>query len=315
MEIAPLHDTLADAPAGGIAQFLTARDGTRIRVAHWEGGTRGTVLLMPGRTEFIEKYGLTIARLIGMGFAVVCIDWRGQGLSTRIHGTTELGHVEHFDEYQQDVELMMQVAASLPRPLHLFAHSMGGCIGLRALIRGLPVISATFSAPMWGLHLPAVQGAVAPFAVRMLRTFGRGQDYAPGARGAKHVKLESYEGNPLTTDPEQYARMRMLVREVPDLDLGPPSVGWLAAAFDEMAALYNEDLPPVPMLAGCGTDETVVAYSDVVSQLERAPVGAFLPLDGARHELFMETPALQDQFWSAIETHIQKCEAIAAAEV
>lgn len=306
---APLHAELSGAPEGGVATYHQTRDGMRIRIATWTGGTRGTALLLPGRTEYIEKYAQVIAHLIGMGFAVACIDWRGQGLSTRINDTTDLGHVKHFSEYQQDVSTLLAATVDMPRPLHMFAHSMGGCIGLRALVEGLPAVSASFSAPMWGLHMPKVQGMLAPFALRALRTLGRGEDFAPGARGADHVTLRQFEGNPLTTDPDQYRRMQMLTEEVPGLALGAPSVGWLAAAFDEMDELSHIDLPPVPVLAGCGTDDVVVSYSAVVSQLERMKNATFVNVEGAQHELWMERPELRDPYWAAIERHIAKVEA------
>ena len=55
---APFHAELADAPPG--ATVVWAQAGTaRIRLAWWKAGDRGTVLLLPGRTECIEKYGLT----------------------------------------------------------------------------------------------------------------------------------------------------------------------------------------------------------------------------------------------------------------
>ncbi|HET8728212.1 MAG TPA: hypothetical protein VFO41_11925, partial [Alphaproteobacteria bacterium] len=40
-------------------EFLTLRDGKRVRLAHWPAasdGQRGTVLLLSGRSESIEKY-------------------------------------------------------------------------------------------------------------------------------------------------------------------------------------------------------------------------------------------------------------------
>ena len=45
---------------------------------------RGTVVLLTGRGEFIEKYATeVVGELLERGFAVVALDWRGQGLSDR----------------------------------------------------------------------------------------------------------------------------------------------------------------------------------------------------------------------------------------
>ena len=54
---APFFADLADGPPGGRAVWLRTEDGVRIRVGLWRGGEKGTVVLLPGRTEYIEKYG------------------------------------------------------------------------------------------------------------------------------------------------------------------------------------------------------------------------------------------------------------------
>lgn len=45
---------------------------------------RGTVIVCPGRTEFIEKYFEVGRELQKMGFAVLILDWPGQGFSERL---------------------------------------------------------------------------------------------------------------------------------------------------------------------------------------------------------------------------------------
>ena len=56
-----VFDDVADAPPGGEAWWVPTTDGARVRVAAWPaaagGPARGTVLLFPGRTEYVEKYG------------------------------------------------------------------------------------------------------------------------------------------------------------------------------------------------------------------------------------------------------------------
>ena len=61
MEDAPLFEDVAQGPPNGRAYWLDGSDGVRIRMGHWpkrgRRKVRGTVLLFPGRTEYIEKYG------------------------------------------------------------------------------------------------------------------------------------------------------------------------------------------------------------------------------------------------------------------
>ena len=72
---------------GGTATFLRMADGVRLRLACFPASgekASGTVLMLAGFTEFIEKGLESIAALQQRGFGVVTFDWRGQGLSDRL---------------------------------------------------------------------------------------------------------------------------------------------------------------------------------------------------------------------------------------
>lgn len=101
---APFRADLAEAPEGGHCVWRRARDGLRLRAAAWEGnGSKGSILLFTGRTEYIEKYGRVIQELTSAGYSLATMDWRGQGLSDRLLDDPMIGHVENFSDYQCDV--------------------------------------------------------------------------------------------------------------------------------------------------------------------------------------------------------------------
>ena len=156
---AQLMNDLARGPEGGSGHWVHTEDGLRLRLGLWPNGSKGTVLIFPGRTEYIEKYGGAAAALAHAGYTSFAIDWRGQGLSYRLLSNRLIGHVQRFSDYQHDVQTLVTAAETLdlPKPYFLMAHSMGGCIGLRSLMQGLPVQAVSFSAPMWGIlfHPPA----------------------------------------------------------------------------------------------------------------------------------------------------------------
>ncbi|MBK5925929.1 alpha/beta hydrolase, partial [Rhodobaculum claviforme] len=74
MQPATLFTDTVPMPADGRAVWLRTADGVRLRAAVWPGA-RGTVLLFPGRTEVVEKYGDVIARLVAAGWGVLTLDW------------------------------------------------------------------------------------------------------------------------------------------------------------------------------------------------------------------------------------------------
>lgn len=295
---APFHAALADAPPGAICVWLQA--GTaRIRVVSWKAGEKGTVLLLPGRTECVEKYGRAAGDLIARGYSVITLDWRGQGLADRALPDRATGHVGNFSEYQQDLDAMLAEAdrAGLPQPFYLVSHSMGGCIGLRALARGLPVKAAVFSAPMWGIAMAAWLRPVASVMSALAAPLGLTTRYAPSTSAETYLLQVPFQGNVLTTDREMWDYMRRQVVEVPDLALGGPSVGWLKAALHECAALAALPAPKIPAICALGTAEKVVDVPPVHVRMAAWANGQLDLYPGSEHEIMMEGPAVRQRFF------------------
>ncbi len=291
---APLLEDIADGPDGGRAFWQDAQDGLRLRIGHWPAAqARGTVLLLPGRTEYIEKYGLTARDLGQLGYGTLTIDWRGQGLSDRILIDVLPGHVGHFRDYQTDLDAMLQLATALnlPRPWHMLAHSMGGAIGLRGALRGLPFATCAFSAPMWGIAIKPTLRPVAWLLSWASRQIGLGHLHAPGATRDSYVLSEPFETNALTRDREMHAYMVAQLQAHPELALGGPSLHWLFEALRECRTLASLPSPDLPCLTILGSQEEIVDIARIDSRIARWPGARLEKVEGARHELLMETPA------------------------
>ena len=126
-------------PLPGRAEIGWTRSarGMLLRTALWPatGPCRGTVVLLQGRCDFIEKYFETVRELRRRGFAVATFDWRGQGGSGREISDTAASHVADFALYQADLDCVVEdLLADCPRPHLALGHSMGGCILIEALI-------------------------------------------------------------------------------------------------------------------------------------------------------------------------------------
>lgn len=295
---APFHAALADGPPGAVCVWAVA-GATRIRLAWWKAGDKGTVLLLPGRTECIEKYGRAAGDLVARGFSVITIDWRGQGLADRALPDRATGHVGDFSEYQQDLDTLLEQAqrAGLPQPWYMVAHSMGGSIGLRGLLRGVPVKAAVFSAPMWGIAMAAWLRPVASVVGALAVPLGLANRYAPSTSAETYLLQAPFEGNVLTTDRAMWDYMRRQVAEVPDLALGGPSIGWLKAALHECAALALLPAPKVPAICALGTAEKVVDVPPVHLRMAGWANGQLDLYPGAEHEIMMEGPAVRQRFF------------------
>ncbi|WP_456386486.1 alpha/beta fold hydrolase [Profundibacter sp.] len=295
MENAPLYDDVAKAPDGGGAYWLTCADAVRIRIGVWDKGAKGTVLLFPGRTEYIEKYGLAVGELQQRGYATMVVDWRGQGLADRLLEDPATGHVMHFTDYQHDVRAMVAAARDLglPEPFYLLSHSMGGCIALRSLIEGINVKAAIFSAPMWGILLSAPMRPMARGLAWASNGLGLGHKYAPGTSADSYVVTAPYADNMLTTDAEMYAYMQDQARAHPQLSLGGPSMNWLFQALTETGDLQAMQMPDMPTVTYLGTNERIVDSIAVIKLMGQWSGGHLEMVDGAEHEVLMETPAIR----------------------
>lgn len=316
LQPAPFHADLAGGPPGGAAYWAQAADGRRIRVGFWpaqdgaQGGApgggadaaRGTVLLFPGRTEYIEKYGDSAAHLARRGFATLAIDWRGQGLSERLLPDRRLGHVGDFAEYQLDIAAALALLERLeaPRPRYLIAHSMGGAIGLRALLRGLPVRACVFTGPMWGIALSPATRPLARIFAHGGSALGLGARLMPSTSAESYVATQDFAGNALTTDPDMYGLMRRQLAACPDFALGGPTMGWMRAALRETAELARHPSPDLPCLTFLGSAEKIVDKAAIRDRMARWPRGTLEEPAGAEHEVLMEGPALRERVFDRI---------------
>lgn len=307
MSDAPLHLDLAEAPPDGRAFWLNP-PGARIRAAVWPGEGRGTALIFSGRTEYIEKYGRVAGDLRARGFAVATLDWRGQGLSERPLTNPMKGHVGDFAEYQRDVEAFLAApeVAALPGPRLLLCHSMGGCIGMRALMEGrAQPEAAVMSAPMLGLAMSGAQRALAHVLSVLAGPLGLGERFTPDPKpDVGYVLKTAFERNNLTTDREHYAWMRRHLEAAPDLALGPPTIGWLAAALREMRAIAKAPPLATPMLMLLGSREEIVSPSAIRAFAARCGNCELAEIAGAKHEILMETPEIRAEVWRRIDAFL-----------
>lgn len=290
---------------------VQAEDGMPLRVARWRPTTRrvrGTVCVMQGRAEFIEKYFETIIELRRRGFAVVAFDWRGQGLSGRLTRNRRKGHIRDFSHYLRDLDAVQaQVLEPLmPRPHFGLAHSMGGAIALYAAAeRRLPFARLVATAPMVALCMIR-QPRSAKIASLVLSALGFGRVFVPGG-GETSIAEKPFAGNPLTTDRRRYERNGEAAAAVGDGAIGDPTVGWVSAAFRVMARLANPATPRsirVPTLVVAAGADPICATPAIERFAARLKAGHAVVLPGARHEILMETDAIRDEFWAAFDAFV-----------
>jgi lysophospholipase len=150
---------------------------------------------------------------------------------------------------------------------------------------------------MLGLRLPRFARLLV--GVRMLAGGAEGWAQPPGDPAA-----EPFEGNVLTQDPVRYRRNKDLLRANPDLALSSPTWGWLDFALKTMDWLSRREnlanaILPVVIVSAASDRLVDVAAQSVIAGL--LPDGRLVTVEGAEHEILMETDPLRTQFWTAFD--------------
>jgi lysophospholipase len=297
-------------PDDVVAGAIKTPDGVELRFARWAPppGRKGTVVVLQGRAEFIEKYFETVRDLRGRGFAVATFDWRGQGLSERALSDRHKGYVRNFSNYITDLEAVMEqvVLPDCPPPYFALAHSMGAAVALRASHDGSRWFERTvLSAPMIALPAGRLTRVAGPLA-RLMRMIGRGGAYVPSGDSAV-TGSESFIGNVLTSDPVRYARNAAVLEQEPALGLGAPTVAWADVALRQMKQFddpaYSASIRQPILMVAAGRDD-VVSTPAIETFGQNLLAGRHLILAGAKHEILQEQDHYRGQFWAAFDAFV-----------
>ena len=301
-------------PPGGHFSWLERPDRARLRYAVWEprnpAVVEGTIVVVPGRTEAIEKYFEVIGELLERGFGVVALDVRGQGLSTRLLGDRMKGHVAKFSDYVGDLHaLIEQELKSRPGPRLILGHSLGGHIAIRYLGTYPDVMDgAIVTSPMLSIRTRPIPG----FIIRLLALLscwrGKGDDFVMGGESQDPLK-ETFRENVVTHDERRYQRAKNLLIAHSELALGAPTFGWLNEAVRSMSLLksarFLRNIERRTLIVAAG-DDRVVGLKAQKTFVERLPqgFGRVAVVDKAFHEVLMETDSKRTVFWEQFDRFI-----------
>jgi lysophospholipase len=303
-ELAPWTTTpAAPKPLGGDAYWFKGKDEARLRAGLFTppGSPRGTVVLSSGHTEPIEKYFEVINDLMAKGFVVLVNEWRGQGLSHRNLPDRLKSHALSAQTYVDDYHAMLgSFETQLPKPWIAVGHSMGGCLTLLSLAKGEAsrFVGSVLCAPMLGINLP-------PFADLILKfnlLIGRREQYAIPPVGDPYKA--SFEANILTHDRARFDVYRGQIDANHDLVIAAPTWGWMDFALSATRYLgLPENLAGVTcpvVIVSAGNDKLVTSGAQLAAA-KNLPDGRLIKVEGAEHEILMETNDKRDQFWAAFD--------------
>lgn len=301
-------------PADVVEGRWQAADGWSIRRIDWpapQGKAKGSILFLPGRGDFYEKYLETLAQWSADGWHVTASDWRGQGDSGRLGNDPVTGHIDDFSTWCEDLgHFWKQWKAATPGPHVLAGHSMGGHLVLRTVAEGLADPDGLIlSAPMLGFTASLLPEAVMHQASKLISMLGDPRrpawkwSEAPGEVPEKRAHL-------LTHDAERYADELWWREHRPQIVMGPGSWGWVERAYASMRLLADPVLlarVKAPVLIVATDDDKLVGWKAIGRAATHLPDCELVHFGKeARHEVLREADQVRDRVMAACHAMLNR---------
>ena len=258
---------------------LTSFDHIPIFLRTWTPNTppRAVLMLVHGLAEHAGRYTHVVNAFLDQGYAIYGHDHRGFGKSGGIRG-----HWEHFQDVLRDMDMVVQEARrQYPQlPLGMFAHSMGGTIGVQYLYHYNNFQAAVLSAPGFGPGPDQNQLLLKlmPILARLMprHSFDRGEsdEYRLSHDPAQ---AQAWDQDPLV---HPYATPRWAME-------------YLRAAAEAKDLLARI---PIPLLVVMGEEDVTVDTQLIREAVAAAgPNVTFRTYPGAYHEIHNEIPEIRDR--------------------
>jgi len=295
-------------PENHLAGFFEGRGSVKIRYAVFRSKTReakGTVVLLQGRSECIEKYYETIGDLTAQGLWVATFDWRGQAGSGRFVSGSRAGHVGRFADYEADLSLFLEqiVLPDARLPFFIVAHSTGALVALsQAPQLENRVERMVLASPFVALGGQSMSQRQIGIIARLASLTGFGK-----RTFRKGDPPLGFTDNVVTSDALRFARNAAIYAEHPELSIGWPTARWLNETLRAMARVTHQDHLTrirIPTLLLCPTADPLVPRKAVGDLARIFRAARLIEIDGARHELFQEADRFRAQALAAIDAFI-----------
>lgn len=303
-------------PPGARESRWQAPDGHLIRRLDWNepgGEPRGSLLFMPGRGDFYEKYLETFEHWRLQGWRVTAADWRGQAGSGRLGADMTTGHVEDFAHWVADLAAFWRAwAGERGGPRVLAGHSMGGHLALRAAAEGAldPGPAAlVLTAPMLDVLPERV-----PLALRQIVARAKcatGDPRRPAWKWSERPgEVPAFRQGLLTHDDERYADELWWRSARPELAMGPGSWGWVRGALASIRFLEKPGVLEkvgLPVLIVAAIADRLVGTRAIFRAQARLPRAEALWFGAeAAHEILREVDAVRDRALARIDAFLER---------
>ena len=300
------------------AQYAHLDTSKKLRYTHFESPMpekEGTIVFIQGRGTFLEYHEELVTEFLIRGYDVWMYDLLGQGLSTHlVHDDPNniydyrKQYIDDFSTYVDNLDTFLTtIVHPIPgKPTLLGGYSTGAHIVIRYLQERPNNILGAFAVS------PIINYSTNFMVKQLVRTmaFLSPQGYTLGFGPEDPVFQTDAETNGYTSDPDGFMEIADLVRSHPEqASVGGTTWGWLSASMKSCEILKhanNLQQIQIPLAIFAGLKDTVIDNTrnhDVIRTIESVH---YFEYPEGRHELFRETPALRQQFWSDLDHFLER---------
>lgn len=291
--------------------YVEPQKGIRLRYhAFWKKDSKGTVAVSHGFSENMGKYQELAYYFLENNYSICIVEHRGHGYSTREVENKSKVHIDSMDSYVEDFKGFLDqvvVPKAGDKPLYLFSHSMGGCIGTLFLEKYPDYFDKVIlNAPMLGINTGKYPQNFAQMASGIFTMSGCGQKYVFGHGDftGKNVFADS-----AMTSKSRYDYTLALRKQDEHYQTSGATFQWLRAAIlGTKKALKPENIEKIncPMLMFQAANDTFVTEYGEYYFVNRAKDIRFVYVPNSRHEIFQSETKTIIPYYHEIFSFLEK---------
>ena len=262
---------------------------------------KASIVISSGRTESMIKYKELIYDLNSNGYSVYIHDHRGQGFSGRMMKDSQLGHVNNFLNYIEDMKIFVNNVVVKNKKTFLLAHSMGGAIA-SLYVEKYPYDfnGVVLSSPM---HQPdLISSGLSDTVCKLMQTRQSNIDKYVFGEGSYDDTKISFARNRLTHSQERFKISNIESAKYPQTKIGGPSVRWVreACIWSNKSVEMAHNIK-IPILLIQAQDDKIVNLQPQEEFCENTlGLCEGVRIEGAYHELLVESDNMRNKALSAM---------------
>tara|TARA_Y100001970_G_scaffold294331_1_gene450791 strand:+ start:99179 stop:100282 length:1104 start_codon:yes stop_codon:yes gene_type:complete len=262
----------------------------------------GTIILVPGQSEFSESYFELINDINDIGYSVWIMDFYGQGGSDHLLSD----NARADNNFHNDVDDLSQFVNGIVKntqesPLIILGHSMGGHIVLSAILeKKLRVDGAVLSSPMIKIKTGAIPHGITELIASIGSALGGDWWIAPGQKEWVEKLNYNPEDNVNTSDSER-SLLKESWRKHTEHTRKSYAVtfGWLKGYSESRKTILSNSQATeitTPILMTVAGEDALVIPEDSLELCKRLISCESIFYNNSRHELYLEKDNLRNKW-------------------